>query len=82
MVRMAIVFFLLLPMSRQEGSLEEDALRERAREALAKSTRFLRSISTNGGYAGIYSADLKKRYGEALYEPARKSEIWVQPQLP
>lgn len=48
-------------------------------EAMKKATEFFRSISTNGGYAGIYSPDLKKRYGEAVYEKAGKNEIWVQP---
>lgn len=47
--------------------------------AMKRSTGFMRSISTNGGYCGIYSADLKQRFGEATYERARATEIWVQP---
>ncbi len=47
--------------------------------AMHKAAVFLRSISTYGGYAGIYSADLKERFGEAEYEPAAAMEIWVQP---
>ncbi|MFW6171531.1 MAG: pectate lyase, partial [Planctomycetota bacterium] len=50
-----------------------------ARKALQNATSFLRSISINGGYAGIYSPDLKERYGEALYERASATQIWVQP---
>ncbi len=49
------------------------------RQALGLAAGFLRSISTNGGYVGIYSLDLKKRYGEAIYEKARPTQIWVQP---
>jgi hypothetical protein len=52
---------------------------EQVREAMKKAASFFRSISTNGGYAGIYSIDLKERYGEAVYEKASKNEIWVQP---
>jgi PelA/Pel-15E family pectate lyase len=53
--------------------------KEAAQEALERATGFLRSISTNGGYAGIYSSDLKRRYGEAIYEKAQPTQIWVQP---
>lgn len=52
---------------------------DQAVETLKKATTYFRSISTNGGYAGIYSLDLKDRYGEALYEPIKPMEIWVQP---
>ena len=47
--------------------------------AMDKASDFFQSISVNGGYAGIYSLDLKSRYGEALYEKARLTEIWIQP---
>jgi len=57
----------------------EKSLAEQAESALKKATAYFRSISTRGGYVGIYSADLKKRYGEAVYERARATEIWVQP---
>ncbi|MFO7907382.1 MAG: pectate lyase [Pirellulaceae bacterium] len=53
--------------------------RAAARQSLQNATSFLRSISTNGGYVGIYSPDLKERYGEALYERASGTQIWVQP---
>jgi len=49
------------------------------RAAMEKSAAFFQSISVHGGYAGIYSPDLEQRYGEALYEKARKTEIWIQP---
>ncbi|MBE0536589.1 MAG: hypothetical protein IH624_13060 [Phycisphaerae bacterium] len=57
----------------------EDSLPQEARVALRKATEYFRSIATNGGYAGIYSLDLKERYGEAVYEKAKATEIWVQP---
>jgi hypothetical protein len=47
-----------------------------AREALAKATAFMRSISTEGGYLWQYSKDLKDRGGE---EQATSSQIWIQP---
>ncbi len=50
-----------------------------ARRSLRHATEFLRSISTKSGYAGIYSKDLTDRFGEATYEEAAKTEIWVQP---
>jgi len=49
------------------------------RQTLDRSASFYRSIATGGGYAGIYSLDLARRYGEALSDPARPMEIWVQP---
>ncbi len=48
-------------------------------EVMKKAAAFMRSIATKGGYCGIYSLDLKKRYGEATYERAQATEIWVQP---
>jgi len=50
-----------------------------ARTALEKANSYLQSITTNGGYLGIYSLDLQKRYGEGLYESASHGEIWIQP---
>lgn len=49
------------------------------RACLKKSLSFMRSISTSGGYCGIYSLDLKKRYGEATYQPVKPGCIWIQP---
>jgi len=57
----------------------DEALADQARRSLAKATEFLGSISTNGGYVGIYSTDLKLRFGESKYEKTRANEIWVQP---
>jgi len=57
----------------------EEATARDAAAALRRSTAFLRSIATNGGYCGIYSADLKQRWGESLRHTARPADIWVQP---
>jgi len=65
---------LTLTALRAEGRLEAEA-----RAGLARACRYFSSISTYGGYCGIYSIDLKERYGEAVYEPAKPTEIWVQP---
>ena len=54
-------------------------LDQRAHIALVKAAAYLQSISTNGGYVGIYSLDLQQRYGEGLYEKTSTGEIWVQP---
>ena len=56
-----------------------EVLAHRARDAMARATDFFTAISTNGGWAGIYSKDLTERYGESTHEKARASEIWVQP---
>ena len=57
----------------------QDAMPSKARRAVRQATSFFRSISTNGGYAGIYSLNLEKRFGESFYEKASADEIWVQP---
>ncbi len=57
----------------------DEELVQHARAALQSATTYLLAISTNGGYAGIYSSDLSERYGEAFYEKAAATEIWVQP---
>ena len=61
------------------ASAAEDVTAKSAAEALRRATAFLRSIATNGGYCGIYSADLKQRYGESLKHKAKPADIWVQP---
>jgi len=44
---------------------------------MKKATDFMmKSVSTNGGFLWLYSADLSEQWGEV---PARKSQIWVQP---
>ena len=67
----------LMFFERQET--DADGLDVKARAGLQKATDFLRSIGVHGGYPGIYSSDLKERFGEALYEKAGKDEIWIQP---
>jgi len=59
--------------------LASDSLVNDTKAAMKKAANFFRSISTNGGYVGIYSLDLEKRYGESFYEKAGATEIWVQP---
>jgi len=51
----------------------------KARQAMARATGFFTSVATNGGWAGIYSADLKERWGESTGEKCGRDEIWVQP---
>ena len=63
----------------QNGFGADKSLERQANAALQKAATYFHSISTNGGYAGRYSLDLKKRYGEGLYEPAKENEIWIQP---
>ncbi len=69
-----VVFLVYAPVTLAKANLAEEV-----RVAMKNAATFFRSISTNGGYAGIYSLDLKSRYGEAFYEKAKKTEIWVQP---
>jgi len=57
----------------------DDALLTQTRDAMAKAAGYFTSISTNGGWAGIYSLDLTHRWGESLGEMARPTEVWVQP---
>ena len=52
---------------------------ESAEQALYRAASFYHSIATNGGYVGLISPDLTKRFGEATYEEASENEIWVQP---
>ena len=48
--------------------------------AMERAAAFMQSVSTNGGYVGILSlSDPAHRYGEAFYESAGPTEIWVQP---
>ncbi|HOX39510.1 MAG TPA: pectate lyase [Candidatus Brocadiia bacterium] len=53
-----------------------DLLQEKTVEAILKSSAFMRSISTHGGYLWEYTLDLKKRWGEGT---ATEMQIWVQP---
>ena len=49
---------------------------EAAKAALARSTGYLTSIATEGGYLWRYSPDLQDRRGEVK---ATATQIWVQP---
>lgn len=71
-----VLAILLMSLSCSTG---EGPLADQAETTLRKATAYFRSISTGGGYAGIYSVDLSQRYGEAFYEQAAPTEIWVQP---
>ena len=64
---------------KSQEALDEDALLAEAEAGLARACDFMAGIAYKGGYAGIYSKDLTERYGEALYERAAPTEIWVQP---
>ncbi len=79
MKKKVLCITLLLAVFPGRSALAEDALHEQAAAALKRASSYFRSISTNGGYCGIYSLDLKQRYGEAVYEKAKDNEIWVQP---
>ena len=57
----------------------ENPLVQEAETVLRNASAYFHSISTRGGYVGIYSVDLQQRYGESFYEEAKASEIWVQP---
>lgn len=58
----------------------EGRLAAEVREGLERATEFARtSLAVRGGYAGIYSPDLRERHGESLRERLGSSEIWVQP---
>lgn len=52
------------------------SLPPRARDALVRAVRYLRSIATEGGYLWRYSLDLKERAGETK---ATATQIWIQP---
>ena len=70
---------ILIALIGPSESVRASSLAGEAESAMKKAADYFRSISTNGGYVGIYSLDLQKRYGESLYEKARPNEIWVQP---
>jgi len=79
MRRVLVCLVVLAFFGRSGYALGSEKLIDEARAAMKRSADFFRSISTNGGYVGIYSADLTKRYGESFYEKAKATEIWVQP---
>ncbi len=63
-------------LSALPGNAADAPLREQALAALAKSTAYMRSISTEGGYLWKYSLDLTERAGEVK---ATASQVWIQP---
>lgn len=54
---------------------EARPLPQQAREALVRATRYMRSISTEGGFLWRYSLDLKERAGESK---ATATQVWIQ----
>ncbi len=57
------------------ASRAADTLAAEARATLDRSTAFMRSIATEGGYLWRYSSDLQTRAGE---EAATATQVWVQ----
>jgi hypothetical protein len=79
MKKFVVPFATVVFLSHATIALAQANLAEEVRVTMKSASTFFRSISTKGGYVGIYSLDLKDRYGEAFYEKARETEIWVQP---
>lgn len=79
MRKLALGLALIVLAVSSASGLASDSLVNETKTAMKRAADYFRSISTNGGYVGIYSVDLQERYGEALYEKARPNEIWVQP---
>jgi hypothetical protein len=75
----SIMHALAILLIAQNCLAGENKLVQEAETVLRNASAYFQSISTLGGYVGIYSIDLKQRYGEAVYEKAKASEIWVQP---
>ena len=70
------LFAILAPIAALQTSHADPSLPERARDALERSTAFMRSISAGGGYLWKYSPDLKARAGETK---ASETQVWIQP---
>lgn len=77
--RLGVTLVLIAIVQSPFSLAKEDTLEIEVAIALGKASAYLHAISTNGGYAGIYSQDLMKRYGEGLSHKAQLTEIWVQP---
>jgi hypothetical protein len=58
------------------SAAKDEALMREAQVSLARATDYLTSISAEGGYLWVYSADLAQRAGE---KEATKTQVWVQP---
>ena len=74
-----VVACILMVFSLSAAVLAEVPNPAHVEDAVKRAAEFFTSISTNGGYVGIYSPDLKTRYGEAAYEKATADQIWIQP---
>ena len=86
-IRLASASLLLLlagllactPASAASATAADETTIEAARRAMAKATGYFTSVSTGGGWVGIWTLDLAQRWGESLSEKANPGEIWVQP---
>jgi hypothetical protein len=78
-MKKSFIYVLAIPLLVQNCSCGEESLTQQVEAVLKNAITSFYSISTQGGYVGIISVDLKERYGEALYEEAKATEIWVQP---
>jgi hypothetical protein len=72
--RMLLLIVLIYPGI----ALAEEDLSGQARDTIKKAATYLTSISTKGGYAGFYSPDLSKQWGEGMFQPISKDDIYVQ----
>ncbi len=77
--QVALCVLLLAGVLAAAPAAAEEPLDRQAAAAMARAAAFFRSIAVHGGYAGIYSLDLKQRWGEATYQKAGPADIWVQP---
>jgi hypothetical protein len=50
-----------------------------ARDALRTAAMAFQKLALRGGYAGIWSADMSERYGEAFFDKLPGAYIWIQP---
>jgi len=72
----AICAFSALALPAPPARGEEPPADDEVREAMARATAFLRSISAEGGYLWRYSKDLSLVAGEVKATP---TQIWIQP---
>ena len=78
-MRKSIMYVLAILLMAQNCRPGEESHTQQTEAVLKNAITSFYSISTQGGYVGLISVDLKERYGEALYEQAKATEIWVQP---
>lgn len=70
------IFLTLLLFFSVASTHAAEVSRERVQEAMERATKFMTSISTEGGYLWSYSPDLTVRAGENMASP---TQIWIQP---